>query len=106
MEDRKGEMADRMTFMSHEPYTPPRGGSASAEVSALRHVFGDKASQILITNAKGYTGHPMGVGLEDAVVIRSLAAGVFPPVANYEVEDKQLGALNISRGGQGTSISH
>ena len=95
----RGEMADRMTFMSHEPYTPPRGGSASAEVSALRHVFGNKASQILITNAKGYTGHPMGVGLEDAVVIRSLAAGVFPPVANYEVEDKQLGALNISRGG-------
>ena len=95
----RSEMADRMTFMSHEPYTPPRGGSASAEVSALRHVFGDKASEILITNAKGYTGHPMGVGLEDAVVIRSLAAGIFPPVANYEVEDEDLGSLNISKGG-------
>ena len=94
----RSEMADRMTFMSHEPYTPPRGGSASAEVSALRHVFGDKASEILITNAKGYTGHPMGVGLEDAVVIRSLAAGIFPPVANYEVEDEDLGSLNISKG--------
>ena len=93
------KMANRMTFMSHEPYTPPRGGSASAEVTALRQVFGKKASKILITNAKGYTGHPMGVGLEDAVVIRCLSAGVFPPVANYRVEDPTLGELNISKGG-------
>ena len=104
MEDRWGlersDMANRMTFMSHEPYTPPRGGSASAEVSALRHVFGRNASEILITNAKGYTGHPMGVGLEDAVVIRGLAAGTLPPVANHMVDDPTLGNLNLCKGGQ------
>ena len=104
MENRWGlersNMANRMTFMSHEPYTPPRGGSASAEVSALRHVFGRNASDILITNAKGYTGHPMGVGLEDAVVIRGLAAGVLPPVANHMVDDPALGTLNLCKGGQ------
>ena len=104
MEDRWGlertDMANRMTFMSHEPYTPPRGGSASAEVSALRHVFGRSASDILITNAKGYTGHPMGVGLEDAVVIRGLAAGILPPVANHMVDDPALGTLNLCKGGQ------
>jgi 3-oxoacyl-(acyl-carrier-protein) synthase/acyl carrier protein/NAD(P)-dependent dehydrogenase (short-subunit alcohol dehydrogenase family) len=104
MEDRWGlertDMANRMTFMSHEPYTPPRGGSASAEVSALRHVFGRNASDILITNAKGYTGHPMGVGLEDAVVIRGLAAGILPPVANHMVDDPALGTLNLCKGGQ------
>ena len=104
MEDRWGlertDMANRMTFMSHEPYTPPRGGSASAEVSALRHVFGRNASDILITNAKGYTGHPMGVGLEDAVVIRGLAAGILPPVANHMVDDPALGTLNLCKGGE------
>ena len=45
MEDRwdldRSDMANRVAFVSHEPFTPPRGGSASAEVSALRHVFGE-----------------------------------------------------------------
>ena len=97
----RSEMADRMTFMSHEPYTPPRGGSASAEVSALRHVFGDKASEILITNAKGYTGHPMGVGLEDAVVIRSLAAGIFPRSRTTKLKTKTSAASTYRREGEG-----
>ena len=96
----RGSLADRMTFMSHEPYTPPRGGSAAAEVEALRHVFGEDASRILITNAKGFVGHPMGVGLEDAVVIRGLAEGVLPPIANFRDVDDSLGPLNLSKGGK------
>ena len=35
------EIAPRTMFMSHETYTPARGGSASAEISALRRVFGE-----------------------------------------------------------------
>lgn len=93
-------LIDDMTFMSHEPYTPPRGGSASAEVSSLRTVFGEGASRILITNGKGYTGHPMGVGLEDAIVIRGLAAGRLPPIANFSEPDPSLGDLNLCTGGQ------
>ena len=95
----RADLVDRMTFMSHEPYTPPRGGSAAAEVEALRHVFGDAAARILITNVKGFVGHPMGVGLEDAVVIRGLAAGVLPPIANHREVDASLGELNLSKGG-------
>ena len=41
------EMARRMLFVSHETYTPARGGSASAEVKALRHVFGSDADKIV-----------------------------------------------------------
>ena len=33
------QMASQMIFMSHETYTPARGGSASAEVNALRRVL-------------------------------------------------------------------
>ena len=97
---RRADLVDDMTFMSHEPYTPPRGGSASAEVASLRSVFGDGASRILITNGKGYTGHPMGVGLEDAIVIRGLAAGRLPPIANFRDVDPTLGELNLCMGGE------
>ena len=96
----RADLVDDMTFMSHEPYTPPRGGSASAEVASLRSVFGEGASRILITNGKGYTGHPMGVGLEDAIVIRGLAAGRLPPIANFRDVDSTLGELNLCMGGQ------
>ena len=34
-------MAPKTVFVSHETYTPARGGSAAAEIMALREVFGD-----------------------------------------------------------------
>ena len=52
------QIAPRTVFVSHETYTPARGGSASAEIHALRRVFGDVADQIVIANTKGLTGHP------------------------------------------------
>ena len=64
--DRK-DIAGSMVFMSHETYTPARGGSAQAEVEALRRVFGPSSDRIVIANTKGFTGHAMGVGIEDAV---------------------------------------
>ena len=54
-------------FVSHETYTPARGGSAAAEVEALRGVFGEAARDIVVANTKGYTGHAMGVGVEDVL---------------------------------------
>jgi len=92
-------IASRMSFMSHEPATPPRGGSAAAEIHALRRTFGADASKIIITNTKGFTGHPMGVGIEDAVAIRGLAQGEFPPIANFKEPDPELGDLRLSEGG-------
>ena len=67
----RNDIASRMLFMSHETYTPARGGSASAEVFALREVFQSAADQIVVANTKGATGHPMGVGIEDAVAATS-----------------------------------
>ena len=59
------QIAPETVFVSHETYTPARGGSASAEIFALRHVFKDATDQIVIANTKGATGHPMAVGIED-----------------------------------------
>ena len=92
-------MASKMVFISHETYTPARGGSASAEVHALRKTFGEVASSIVIANTKGFTGHPMGVGLEDAIAVKILESRVVPPIPNFKEVDPELGTLNLSKGG-------
>jgi acyl transferase domain-containing protein/acyl carrier protein len=92
-------IAGQTVFVSHETYTPARGGSASAEVNALRRTFGNDADSIVITNTKGFTGHAMGAGIEEVVAVKTLETGVVPPVANFRDIDPELGALNLSRGG-------
>jgi acyl transferase domain-containing protein/NAD(P)-dependent dehydrogenase (short-subunit alcohol dehydrogenase family)/acyl carrier protein len=93
------QIAAEMVFVSHETYTPARGGSASAEVNALRRVFGASTDKIVIANTKGFTGHPMGVGIEEAVAVKILETGIVPPVPNFKEVDPELGSLNLSRGG-------
>ncbi|MGE5346353.1 MAG: beta-ketoacyl synthase N-terminal-like domain-containing protein, partial [Acidithiobacillales bacterium] len=93
-------IAGRTVFMSHETFTPARGGSASAEVAALRRVFGPAAGQIVVANTKGFTGHPMGVGIEDVIAVKILEHGIVPPVPNFREVDPELGPLNLSRGGR------
>jgi 3-oxoacyl-(acyl-carrier-protein) synthase/acyl carrier protein len=92
-------LAESMVFVSHETYTPARGGSASAEIHALRRVFGAAADRIVIANTKVFTGHAMGAGIEDVVAIKALETGCVPPVANFKEVDPELGPLNLSRGG-------
>jgi malonyl CoA-acyl carrier protein transacylase len=99
---KRAELAGQMIFMSHETYTPARGGSAAAEIHALRNTFGAQANQIVIANTKGFTGHTMGVGVEDVVAVKALQKGVVPPIANLDDQfepDPELGDLNLSRGG-------
>ena len=93
------QIAPHTVFVSHETYTPARGGSASAEIHALRKVFGDAADQIVIANTKGMTGHAMATGIEDVVAIKALETGTVPPVANFKEVDPELGTLNLSKGG-------
>ncbi|HET7531380.1 MAG TPA: beta-ketoacyl synthase N-terminal-like domain-containing protein, partial [Mycobacteriales bacterium] len=96
---RAADIASRTVFVSHETYTPARGGSASAEINALRRVFGDAAGSVVVTNTKGFTGHAMGAGIEDVVAVKALETGIVPPVANYRDPDPDLGPLTLSRGG-------
>jgi acyl transferase domain-containing protein/acyl carrier protein/NAD(P)-dependent dehydrogenase (short-subunit alcohol dehydrogenase family) len=93
------QLAEKMVFVSHETYTPARGGSASAEIHALRTVFGSAADKIVIANTKGFTGHAMGAGIEDVVAVKALETGCVPPVANFKEVDPELGPLNLSKGG-------
>ncbi len=96
---RRHEFAPETVFVSHETYTPARGGSAAAEINALRQVFGADADRIVIANTKGFTGHPMGVGIEDVVAVKALETGLVPPIPNFRDIDPELGQLNLSTGG-------
>ncbi|KAF0107639.1 MAG: beta-ketoacyl synthase [Anaerolineaceae bacterium] len=99
----RSRIAAETMFVSHETYTPARGGSASAEIHALRQAFGEKANQVVITNTKGFTGHTMGVGVEDIVAVKALEYGIVPPIAHIEdgfEPDPELGDLNLSHGGK------
>jgi NAD(P)-dependent dehydrogenase (short-subunit alcohol dehydrogenase family) len=91
-------IAAKLLYLSHETYTPPRGGCAEAEAIALRHVFGEEISSIEISNTKGMTGHTMGASLEDAVAGKSLQYGKAPPVVNHREADPALAGLRLSRG--------
>ncbi len=99
---RPAQIAAQTVFVSHETYTPARGGSAAAEIHALRDCFGDFASRVIIANTKGFTGHTMGVGVEDVLAVKALEFGRVPPIAfihdGFE-PDPDLGDLNLSRGG-------
>ena len=95
----RADMAKEMVFISHETYTPARGGSASAEVFALKNTFKDSVQEIIVSNVKGFTGHAMGAGLEDVIAVHSLNTGNVPPIANYKEPDPELEGITLSKGG-------
>ncbi|MBM4393961.1 MAG: beta-ketoacyl synthase, partial [Deltaproteobacteria bacterium] len=93
------DFARQCVFLSHETYTPARGGSAAAEMASLPHAFGPAASRIVIANTKGFTGHPMGAGIEDTVAVKALQYQQVPPIPNLKEPDPELGELTLSKGG-------
>jgi len=95
---KREDMVTSMLFMSHESYTPARGGGTAAEIGSLRTTFGSKVSNIIITNTKGLTGHLMGANIEDGVAIKALEKGLIPPIANLAELDDELNDLYFSRG--------
>jgi 3-oxoacyl-(acyl-carrier-protein) synthase len=95
---KREEMASSMLFVSHETYTPAIGGGTAAEIGSIRKAFGEKAREIIITNTKGFTGHPMGANIEDGVAVKALELGMIPPIANLEEEDDDLKDLYLSKG--------
>ncbi len=98
-DESRHDLAKKMFFMSHETYSPKRGGSSSSEVRALRSTFKESAKIIPIANTKGFTGHTMGVGVEDIVALRCLQKKFLPPIPNLKVPDPEFQDMNLSAGG-------
>ena len=95
----RSDIAKQLVFISHETYTPARGGSASAEAYALKSTFGKDVSSVIVSNTKGFTGHSMGAGLEDVIAVRCLSTGLVPPIANFKEADPELEGITLSKGG-------
>ncbi len=93
---RKEAYADKLLFMSHETYTPARGGSADAEVTALETTFSQYLSKICISNTKGFTGHTLGAAVEDVVMVKALQKRKAPPIANLKKIPSHFRKLNFS----------
>ncbi|MEA1969230.1 MAG: acyltransferase domain-containing protein, partial [Thermodesulfobacteriota bacterium] len=93
---KKKDYADKLLFMSHETYTPARGGSADAEVSALKATFHNHLKNISISNTKGFTGHTLGAAIEDVVMVKALQKRQSPPIANLKSIPDHFKELNFS----------
>jgi 3-oxoacyl-(acyl-carrier-protein) synthase len=101
----KKEFVQNGVYYSHETFTNASATTSCAfvEVEALRRVLGSELIQeLMITNTKGFTGHPMGVSFEDVAAIQGLRVGKIPPVANFKQHDPNLNQgqpLRLSSGG-------
>ncbi len=93
---KKQDYANKLLFMSHETYTPARGGSADAEVTALKTTFSHFLKDICISNTKGFTGHTLGAAIEDVVMIKALQKRKAPPIANLKKIPVHFRELNFS----------
>jgi len=93
---KKQDYASKLLFMSHETYTPARGGSADAEVKTLETTFSDYLNDICISNTKGFTGHTLGAAIEDVVLIKALQKRKAPPIANLQKIPAHFNKLNFS----------
>jgi acyl transferase domain-containing protein/NAD(P)H-dependent flavin oxidoreductase YrpB (nitropropane dioxygenase family)/acyl carrier protein/NAD(P)-dependent dehydrogenase (short-subunit alcohol dehydrogenase family) len=97
----KEDYTKSMIFMSHETFTPAIGGSAQAEINAIRGAYPDHYRNIVISNTKGYTGHTLGGGLEDPVMVKALQSGIAPAIANLNEVPGEFSDLRFSRGERG-----
>jgi nodulation protein E len=71
---------------AHGTATP---ANDSAEVGAIRAVFGEHAGKLAISSTKSMHGHALGAGaaLEAVAATIALRDGFLPPTANYQVPD-------------------
>lgn len=98
----RSDIAKYGVYFSHETSTnsSPNSSCANNELYALKKVFQDSFSELLILNTKGFTGHPMGVSFEDVVAVEVLYTKRVPKIANLQNIDPFLGSnINLSKGG-------
>ncbi len=80
--------ADQIGYINAHGTSTPLGDSA--EVRAVKAVFGDHADRLAMSSTKSMTGHALGAagGLESVAVVKALATGTLPPTINLESPDE------------------
>jgi len=90
----RARLAKRAVYLSHETGThaTPSSSCAANEIFALHHVFKDHLPDLLLVNTKALTGHPMAVGVEDALAAFLLSSphASVPPLPPHTQPDPNL----------------
>ena len=86
-------------FVSHETYTPARGGSAQAEINALRRCSAPPPTGSSSPTPRGSPATRWASASRTWSPSRRSRPGIVPPVPNFKEVDPSLGALNLSIGG-------
>jgi 3-oxoacyl-[acyl-carrier-protein] synthase II len=85
-----GVNAEQVTYINaHGTSTPFNDLN---ETLAVKSVFGDHASKLMVSSTKSMTGHLLGAagGLEAVYCCMAMDKGVVPPTINYEEPDPEL----------------
>jgi 3-oxoacyl-[acyl-carrier-protein] synthase II len=80
--------SDIQYINAHGTSTPPNDRT---ETQAVKRVFGEQASQVMLASTKSMTGHLLGAAgaMEAAVCVLVIERGVVPPTINYENPDPE-----------------
>jgi len=80
--------SDIQYINAHGTSTPPNDRT---ETQAVKRVFGEQASQVMLASTKSMTGHLLGAAgaMEAAVCVLVIERGIVPPTINYENPDPE-----------------
>ncbi len=78
---------DSVNYINAHGTSTPLGDTA--EVRAIKRLFGDLAYKIPVSSTKSMTGHLLGAsgGIEAIVIAKALQTGQIPPTINYQTPD-------------------
>ncbi len=82
---------------AHGTSTP---ANDAAETTAIKRVFGERASQIPISSTKSMTGHLLGAagGIEAIACVQTLQEGKAHPTVGYQVADPDCDLDYVTEG--------
>ncbi|HWP37013.1 MAG TPA: beta-ketoacyl-ACP synthase II [Gemmatimonadales bacterium] len=88
LRDAKLQPTDVAVINTHGTSTPH---GDTAEVQAIKDVFGEHAGKLVANSTKSMTGHLLGAagGLEFAICVLSIVHGEIPPTINQEHPDPE-----------------
>jgi len=78
-----------ITYVNAHGTSTPQGDIA--ETMAIKTVFGDQASKLMVSSTKGATGHMLGAAgaVETIVCVKAIETDTVPPTINYETPDPE-----------------
>ncbi|HEX8076618.1 MAG TPA: beta-ketoacyl-[acyl-carrier-protein] synthase family protein [Chthoniobacterales bacterium] len=82
--------------------------SDSTETMAIREVFGDHASRLLVSGTKPYTGHPLGAtgAIEATICALALGEQWVPPTLNRDTADPACDLDVVPHHGRETELNY